>query len=452
MKHTTPNTEHKIRKIKKWLQPMFHVPCSMFCDSRGQAVILAVIFFMTISAIMGFGIMNPVLRQAKQASDFINTRASLYLSQSVNEDAIYRYKTNKKFVSPSVIILNGFKATVISTPVAGGVELTSSGNVVNLVRNIKTHLTSGTGNSFHYGLQSGNGGIDLNNSATINGNVFSNGPITGANSNIIKGTVVSAGPSGQISGVHATSSAYAHTISSSNIDGDAFYQSVSDTSVDGVLHPGSADVATSSLPIPDSTIAAWEAEATTGGTYTSPCPYSISGTVSIGPKKINCDLNISNDAVVTLTGHVWVVGDISISNQAEVKVSSTMGSKSVTLIADNPAQPTSEGRITLSNSSVYSGSGNPNSYLVMISQNRSAEVGGENSAITTSNSTGGKLLLYAPHGLIQLSNSIILKEVTAYKISMNNSAEINYESGLANLLFTSGPSGGYVFDSWREVQ
>ena len=64
----------------------------------------------------------------------------------------------------------------------------------------------------------------------------------------------------------------------------------------------------------------------------------------------------------------------------------------------------------------------------------------------------GKLLVYAGHGEINLKNDINLKEVTGYKITIQNNAQVVYESGLANLLFSSGPSGGYFVDSWKEVE
>ena len=51
-----------------------------------------------------------------------------------------------------------------------------------------------------------------------------------------------------------------------------------------------------------------------------------------------------------------------------------------------------------------------------------------------------------------LSNTISIKEASAYKIQLSNSAKIIYETGLANLLFTSGPSGGYSIESWREQE
>ncbi|KKT91018.1 MAG: hypothetical protein UW93_C0014G0001, partial [Parcubacteria group bacterium GW2011_GWC1_45_13] len=43
------------------------------------------------------------------------------------------------------------------------------------------------------------------------------------------------------------------------------------------------------------------------------------------------------------------------------------------------------------------------------------------------------------------------KEATAYGIILNNEAIITYESGLANVNFYSGPSGGWNIESWAEV-
>ena len=88
----------------------------------------------------------------------------------------------------------------------------------------------------------------------------------------------------------------------------------------------------------------------------------------------------------------------------------------------------------------------------MISQNNSAELGGSESAISMDNSASGSVILYAGHGLIDIQNSATLKEVTGYKIKAKNSANIVYNTGLANTLFTSGPGGGYEILNWKETQ
>jgi hypothetical protein len=155
---------------------------------------------------------------------------------------------------------------------------------------------------------------------------------------------------------------------------------------------------------------------------------------------------------VTLAGHLWVAGNATIKNSPTIKAASALGGTSVALIADNPANRATGSKIESDNSAVFEGSGSPGSYVLLLSQNRSAEDGGSEVAIKLANSARGALLAYAGHGEILLQNSVSLREVTAWRIRLKNSAEVIYETGLANLIFTTGPSGGYVFDSWREIE
>jgi hypothetical protein len=89
---------------------------------------------------------------------------------------------------------------------------------------------------------------------------------------------------------------------------------------------------------------------------------------------------------------------------------------------------------------------------MFVSMNNSAESGGNEIGIATEQGAAGNVLLYAPHGQIRLSQSASLKEVTAYKVVLRNSATVTYESGLSDLVFTSGPSGGYSIKEWKETQ
>ena len=109
-------------------------------------------------------------------------------------------------------------------------------------------------------------------------------------------------------------------------------------------------------------------------------------------------------------------------------------------------------KIELQNSAQFQNSGTEGSYILILSQNNSAENGGGEKAIILKNSANGDVLVYAGHGEIELQSSVDLKEVTAYRIRIKNSAQIIYESGLANILFTSGPSGGYSISDWKEIK
>ena len=154
-------------------------------------------------------------------------------------------------------------------------------------------------------------------------------------------------------------------------------------------------------------------------------------------------------------GPVWVVGNISFKNSAVIQIDPSVGNKSAVIIADDAADQTTGSQITLQNSVDFNGNGGNRSFVLIISQNRDAQNGGANKAIQVQNFTGGAsgdLLLYAAHGEIELQNNISLAELSAFRIRLKNSSEVVYRSGLANLLFTSGPSGGYSIEGWSETK
>lgn len=414
-------------------------------------MLTAVVFFVIISATIVFGIVTPILKQVKIGQENRKSKESYYLANGGLEDLIYRIKNGKQYSISEVISLNGSYATTTVADTSTGKTLVSTGNVNSDIRKVQASLVLGTGVAFYYGVQAGQGGFDLQNSSSIVGNVYSGGPITGSG-NYIYGDVVSSGSSGLINGIHATGTAYAHTIQNSVIDKDAYYVTRTSTTVGGISHPGSPDLPNADLPISDAQISTWESDAAAGGTVTcTGGTYSISANTTIGPKKIPCNLNISGNTILTLTGHIWVSGNITIQNSSIIKVSSSLGNKSVVMIADNPGNRTTSSTISLQNSSSFQNSGTAGSFVFMISMNNSGETGGGTQAIANANSSGGAVVLYAPHGLITLQNSINVKEVTAYRITLQNSAQVKYDTGLPSTLFNSGPGGGFDINSWGEV-
>jgi len=430
---------------------IFHSPYFIVHHSGGQAITIAAFFFLVISLTVSLGAVGPVLNQVDSVRGVEQGARSLYGGSGVSEDVLYRLKKGMTVGTTETVSFGNYSATATTTNVFDGKDVVAAGNQNNFIRKSKAHLTTGSGASFNFGLQSGEGGVVLENSSSVLGNVHSNGSIIGTGSNLIKGDVVSAGPAGRIEGIHATSSAYAHMIADSTIDKDAYYQSISGTSVSGTLHPASPNQATSTLPISDAQISQWEADAASGGTLTTPCPYEIDDDITIGPKKINCDLEINGSPTVTLTGPLWVSGNITVKDTATLAVDSSLPGKSVAIIADKTTNRVTSSQISLEDSAVFQGVGT-NSFILFISQNNDAENGGSNKAITMKDSVTGNVLVYAGHGEISLEDSISVKKVTAWRVRLKNSAKVLYETGLANVLFTSGPAGGYVLDKWREVE
>ncbi len=419
----------------------------------GQAMLTMVIFFMFASIVIVFGIINPILKEAAISKNLVRSYQSFYTAQSGLEDIYYRVKNSKVYSTREDLSLNNSTTTTLTSDITGGKDIISLATTSSNARKMKMDIILGTGISFHYGVQSGRGGFDLQNSSSITGNVHSAGSVTGTGNNVVAGDVVSSGSSGLINGIHATGTAFAHTIQNSTVDKDAYYTTITSTTVGGTSHPGAPDQGDVALPIPDSQISEWESDAASGGSVTcTGGKYTISSDTTIGPKKIPCDLLIKGSGItVTVTGPIWATGNIDTQVSPTIKMASSLGSSNVAIIADNSSNSTGSGIITIGQNTVFQGSGSTGSYVFMISQNNSSETGGSTNAISMGQGASA-LVAYASHGQITLQQSVSIKEVTAYKIILQNSANVTYDTGLPSVLFESGPSGGYDISSYQEIQ
>ncbi|MEK7133668.1 MAG: hypothetical protein AAB804_01195 [Patescibacteria group bacterium] len=434
---------------------------------RGQVLILILVFFTAIAVTVVTGVTAPIARELRIGSDLQLSKQSYFTAEAGGEDAYYRIRYNVPASFPLTLSLGGATTTVtVETIDLSNKEIVSEGNARNHIRTVVKHITVADGFDFEFALQTGLGGISLNNNAMVNGNVYANGPVISSNTsanayNWVHGSVVSSGPSGYVNQVHATGTVYSHTIQNATIDRDAYYKTfsgaTSSVTVAGVKYPDSADQPPLPLPVSDTLVSQWESDAVLGGTVTcTGGTYTISASVIIGPKKIPCDLSISgNNTIVTLRGAVWVTGNITIDGTGgagvQMKVDDSIGNKSVPVIADKPGYNDDSALITIAgNANFYGSTGNTDSYVILISQNNSAENGGDDLAMNVVNGATGNLLTYAAHGQIKLQNNVNLREVTAYKISLFNNAVVNYSIGLAQTLFTSGAGGSWKVSKWKE--
>lgn len=395
---------------------------------------IAVLLFVVASVTMLVGITGPVLKQQKVVRDLNSSRQSYFLTESGIEDVIYRLKTNKTVGLSETLSLNGSTVTTLTTDVSGGKEVVSTGDFLDRIRKVKVNLTIGEGVSFHYGVHVGQGGFTLNNNAGVNGNVYSNSSVTGANGAFVTGSIVAVSNIDKIViGTGTTGDGYAPTVTNSTIRGNLYCQSGSGNNKScntSMSNPTAQD-----FPITDEQITSWQDETALGGTFVGNKTFSgANGT--LGPLKIQGNLTVSNNSTLTLTGSLWVTGNVSLSNNSTIKLVSGYGSSGGFIIAD--------GTSSISNNASFSGSGTSGSYIMLLSTNSS---GG---AISLSNNAGSAIL-YAPNGTVQLSNGAHVKQITAKTIALSNNATIDYEQGLADSTFTTGPGGGYQILNWQEI-
>jgi hypothetical protein len=108
-----------------------------------------------------------------------------------------------------------------------------------------------------------------------------------------------------------------------------------------------------------------------------------------------------------------------------------------------------DGKIKIRPNTILKGSGQASSYIMLLSTN-SELVDFADPAVEIDNNTDAAIF-YASQGLVVLRNNVQAREVTGYKVHLDNNAEIIYESGLQNSAFSSGTGGGWEVSSWQEI-
>lgn len=417
-----------------------------------------VMFFVIASSALAFSLGRAVYSDLYSVTSLLSSKVSYLTAESAVEDRVYKMMSGTFSTLPvSFNAVSGEATTTVSHDLVTDIyTIKSTAKVGRTSRVSVVELGPGAGSAFNYGLQSGNGGFTLRNGASVTGNIYSNGSILGQGSSVVYGDVVSASSTGFVDGIETdTGSVRANILKNSYIRGDAYYNtSGGGNTVSGgsIYTPLTPFPDPAELPISDAAIQEWQDNVSSTITCAS-AEYLINTNTSLGNVIINCDLRIKKqgaETIVTLTGPVWVKGNIIIEGGPTLKVAPSLGRRSVQIIADNPSNLTTSSKINIQTSTVFEGSGNSSSFIFVISQNNSAESGGIEEAIEIGQSSNGALVLYAGHGLVKIANNIALKSVTGYQIEVGNSSNITYDTGLTSVLFTGGPGGGYVISDWYQ--
>lgn len=221
------------------------------------------------------------------------------------------------------------------------------------------------------------------------------------------------------------------------IGGDAYYDTTNDCATGGTSHPGTTDSPQQAMPISQAQINQWRSQAENGGVHNGDLNIWGGNTDTRGPLKIDGSLTLSNGAVLYVTGPLWVTGNINLSNNSEVRLAASLGNNSSVIMAGNPSNPSNTGSITISNNAQFLGNGNPGSFPLVVSTKEG------NGAINLSNNTAGAIY-YASDGWINVANNAGASQLTGYGINMSNNSTITYNSGLADVSFSSGPGGSWA--------
>ncbi len=254
----------------------------------------------------------------------------------------------------------------------------------------------------------------------------------GGNTGLIQGISV---------GTDGVGDAWAHEINNSNVTGNIYCQAGSgnnkacDTSrMAPVQQP---------WPVSDGNVLEWKTQAESGGA-TSSINLGSNHTRNIGPVKISGDLYVGSGATLNIDGPVYVTGNVTVSGGAKIRVNPSLGNVSQVIVAS--------GRVVAEGGGQFQGSGFSGSYILLVTTSSCPDSVGcsGRKAIEVSGGTGA-VVLNAQNGTIEFTGGAQAKQATAHKIIMSGGTRLIYEEGLINPNFTSGPSGSWTIDSWKEV-
>lgn len=189
-------------------------------------------------------------------------------------------------------------------------------------------------------------------------------------------------------------------------------------------------------PVSDTDIEGWKNDAISGGTYNGNYTVGWAG-ATLGPKKIVGNLVVNSGGTLVVTGNIFVTGSITLSGGGLIKLAPSYGSDDGVII--------SNGNIAISGGGHASGSGTSGSYIMLLSLSDSS------TAISVTGGAGA-VIVYAPKGTVLVKGGASLKEVTGNKVLIDGNSSVTYESGLANNNFSSGPSGSWSIDEWKESE
>lgn len=434
---------------------------------KGQATLTMVLALLSTTTVIVVALGFLTFNEVKKLNNVVKSAQSYYAAEAGVEDAILRVKSKMSYASGYSLSVGDGSALVELTGPLDDLTIVSKGNVYNRIRKVAVNIVAepATENvDFNYGVQVGDGGLVMKANSEVSGGVYANGPITGpvgagpGNIPIIKGDAFSA----ELAGTTGINKVKVQLSAPGETDGNASANTIRDTTVDGTLYcqtgsgnnkpcdPSEPDPDKEDLPITDSQIASWQSWAEQGG-ETGPVTISGGSTQTLGPIKINGDLLIQSNATLVVSGTIWVTGNIDIGSNSLVLLASAYGPDSSGVVLAS-GKVNIESNITICGSNGgTSGSCNPEngSYLMLITNDPST-LDADPAMVADSNILTS--VLYAHRGAIKLNSNVHVKEVTGYSLILESNATVTFETGLASVVFSSGPGGSFNINSWIEIE
>ena len=319
---------------------------------NNQDGIIAIVTLLAVSAV-ALAIISSISSLAVNSIKTANSGGivdkTFYAAESGLHEGLYRVKTNPAPTpvgSPYIVTIDGIvvQVTVADDPNNAYQRIIkSTANDAN--GNIRVATISVGTNSFAGGInqavQSGTGGVYFSNGTVVNGDIYSNGdivPINNGNVGTLNGNATS---TGSIKNMTINGSAHFASATSSDIYEDAFYQTIANTTkvgptggathivcpnASGYCHQKSTGPASLSSIFTTASINQQISLIT--NVVSNACSpsgsFCVTQATNLGPNRINGDLNISNNQTLTLTGDIYVTGQVNFGNNCKIALAKSL--------------------------------------------------------------------------------------------------------------------------------
>lgn len=431
-------------------------------------MILLVGFVAITSAIASssLSVSNVLVEETIHTSD-----QAWYAAWAGIDEMLYRLRSRQNFVPRYQVDLDlGSGATVSATIEGDNNQKTvrSSGYVGGVIKNIEVKVASSSSKaSFIYAIQAGTGGVDLEGQTVIkgsnnaSGNVYSNGAVRGKSTSSgnsgsrVLGSIWAVDYIGGLDspttgGVYIQKDAWVNALSACRVTGNAR----ASAPPSNCPYSGSFTLSSAPPAIPLASVDAtyWKNLAQAGGTWNGNCIIDgssldcTSGTRQLGSIKIDGNVNVPSGTNLTITGPVWITGDLVIDSNNIFYTAESVGKNSVVLVVSSPTNPANLGQIvTSSNVSFLRNS--QGAGLIFISENTSEQCG-SGPAIETSSNTA-TVVFVALSGCVHINSNSVLSGILAKRIYVENNSTIEFDPSMARAIVEPN-SGGWAVLSVKE--
>lgn len=166
-------------------------------NNRGFAAILVLIVLMSLILTVAFSLSAVIITKNRTSKNMILSAQSYYSAESGIEDGILRVVKSYNWTAINNFNLDGSVISQSITQNGDTTTIESLSSYFNNERKVKTELTLATTNiQFHYGVQVGEGGLEMENNSKVDGyagdvgNIYSNGSIKGFGTAEITGDAI----------------------------------------------------------------------------------------------------------------------------------------------------------------------------------------------------------------------------------------------------------------------